>query len=136
MRGMENSNLFAGLFVLVLLPIALNIGFFVIAVIRARRDPPLAEIIARDYATKQDMKTLETRISADLAAIKREHSSLMMDFRTESRAIDGEIFNLIRQLTSSTSHSFTDLVKTLGRIEGKIENCPALAVFKSSKGGE
>lgn len=133
MGGMQNTYLFVGLAVVVFIPLAASIVGMVATIIRLRRDPPLAEIIARDYATKAELKAIEARVAADLASIRREHAELIGDFRRESRETDGEIFNLIRSYTASTTKALGDVEKSLSRIEGKLEHCPG--PLACAKGG-
>jgi len=121
---MENTYLFVGLSIVVFVPLVASVVGMVATIIRLRRDPPLAETIARDYATKTEMKAVELRVAADLASIRREHAELIADFRRESRDTDGEIFNLIRAFTASTNKAIVDVSTALARIEGKLANCP------------
>lgn len=121
---MENTYLFVGLAVVVFIPLVASVVGMVATIIRLRRDPPLAETIARDYATKAEIKAVELRVAADLASIRREHAELIADFRRESRDTDGEIFNLIRSFTASTNKTIVDVSTALARIEGKLANCP------------
>jgi hypothetical protein len=135
---MDKQLLFVGIFFVSVLPILMGIAAFILAVIKARRDPPLAESIARDYATKADMKitddlaraaatkeeirTIELRVFTNLSDIRAEYSTLMGEFRRETRETENQIFNLIRTLTAGTERSFRDIENTLGRIEGQLKN--------------
>jgi len=127
MGGMENTYFFVGIAVVVFIPLVASVVGMVATIIRLRRDPPLAETIARDYATKAEIKSIETRVAADLASIRREHAELIADFRRESRETDGEIFNIIRTFTQSTNKAINDVAHSLCRIEGKLEHCPGPA---------
>lgn len=130
---MNDTYLFVGLACVVLIPLMASVVSIVVSIIRLRRDPPLPEILARDYATKLELKAIEARISADLAEIRHQDAAMIADFRRENRETDVEIFNLIRDLTSSVNKSMSDLEKGVARIEGKLANCPGATVCAEGK---
>ena len=89
-----------------------------------RRKPPLDREVYKKYATKSELREMETRISQVLAEIKTENTATLRDFRSDQKNIDAEQFAVIRSFTASVNRSLSDVSRTLGNIEGKIEACP------------
>jgi len=82
----------------------------VVSIVRGlRRDPPLPEEMAKDYATKQEL--------AD------EIAELKLELKAERDRIDdimNQQFNLLRELTEKTNQWQLGVERMIGRIEGKV----------------
>jgi len=86
------------------------------------RNPPLPEIVARDYATKRELS--------------REITELKQEIKAERTRVDGILkqqYDLIRNLTAETNKRYISLEasikewqlgieRLIGKIEGKINN--------------
>ena len=94
---------------------------YVLSIVRGfRRDPPLPEDMAKNYATKREL-------AAEIAELKQENR----EERARVDAILKQQFDLIRKLSEDTFERFSGLMESLkewqlgiermiGRIEGKV----------------
>ena len=89
----------------------------VVSIVRGlRRDPPLPEELAKDYATKREISELKAEVKAERERIDK---------------ILAKQFDLIRSLTAENTERFNTLISSIGdwqrgvermigRIEGKV----------------
>ena len=84
---------------------------YVISILRSfSRTPPLAEELAKGYATKREL-------AGEIAELKRE-------LKAERDRVDSNLreqYNLIRELTSKTNDWQHGIERLIGKIEGKVE---------------
>lgn len=90
---------------------------YVVSIVRGfRRDPPLPEELAKDYATKREIAELKAEVKAERERIDK---------------ILAKQFDLIRSLTAENTERFNTLISSIGewqrgvermigRIEGKV----------------
>lgn len=109
------------------------------------RQPPLAEEVAREYATKKELSIVESRISSEVAALRSQiaenntklrETIVDLDKKDESRA-RGTHARIDQMQTMMASIS-----STLGRVAGNIDALPCMRGLgcppgkKSKYGGE
>lgn len=137
--GCITSDVESGVFILKLLQSAtllLGIAAVIIGFISfSKRKPPIAEELYRDFATLKALNELRDDLRA---AVKNAHADCMATtqasaaevrrqvecLRTEYLSAIDELFGLNRTLSNATEESLRAIARTLGRHDGKLENCP------------
>lgn len=102
-----------GMFVLccgVLFSIVVNVVKLRTMLAAKERQPPLDQELYREFVRKDDMAQLRDQFVTQVKSLDDRHQRSA-----------GEIFSVMRGLQSSTERMFTDISKSIGRIEGKLE---------------
>ena len=84
--------------IIIILSSLSSLAGVVVAVYRTRRMPPLPEEIAKTYATKAELCSLTHRIES----------------------ADNDLREQLSRMDSSWNHQIRDIMRSLGRIEGKV----------------
>jgi hypothetical protein len=77
-----------------------------------RRNPPI------------DQELINYVRHPDLLTVKAELNSQIAELATRTDKTFSEAFTRMAALQTATEKTFSDVNRTLGRIEGKLENCP------------
>jgi hypothetical protein len=77
-----------------------------------RRSPPI------------DQELINYVRHPDLLTVKAELNSQIADLASRTDKTFSEAFTRMAALQTATEKTFSDVNRTLGRIEGKLENCP------------
>jgi hypothetical protein len=97
----------------------------------ARRRPPLSEEVYRDFVRTGALAALRDELRQGDAESRRQVEALRKDYMT---SVD-ELFTLNRKLSEMTGESLRAIARTLGRHDGKLENCPGPKAC-ASRGGQ
>jgi hypothetical protein len=123
-----NSEIESGVFILKLLQsltLLLGIAAVIVGFISfARRKPPIAEELYRDFATIVALNNAKKDMQDQVGGLRQEYQAALTGMRQEYLASVDELFNLQRALTAATEDSLRGIARTLGRHDGKLENCP------------
>lgn len=92
------------------LVVLLNLLCSLIAIwVAFRRNPPLDRELYKEYATL-----------AALAACRAEHDAKCLSAHTRQDKIDADQYEIIRKAQLATDRSIQDIMRALGRIEGRL----------------
>ncbi len=103
----------AAIILLAGLSFLLNIGTGIVSIVTAfRRRPPIDQELI-NYVRHPDLLAAKAELSAEI----REH-------REHTTKTFQEAFAALRTQSAATEKTFQDLQRMIGRIEGRLENCP------------